>query len=326
MLSPADEALLNDLLDGRLAPADEARARARLAAEPALAAAFDRLQHLRDLLQDNSGAEPPARLLARVREALAAEPAGAAAPAAAPSARPGSLPPAWRRVVVAAYALAAMLVVAVGAIALQHSRREDAPTVLDARSRWAREVPSAAPQDESDGGPAQAPALQDEAGERKDLAAGEGSPRAVAPPAGAGAPARSLSVPQDATSRAAAAPAAAVPAAAAPAAAAPPPPARPAATAAGTQAAESAAAPAEAAVADDNEWSPPPGAVARAKAEALEAARDLQRAAAGAPAAPSAEMGADKAKGAGRDAGKGAEKDALPAEADAKERARLADR
>lgn len=299
MLSPADEALLNDLLDGRLAPADAARVRARLAAEPQLAAAWDRLQHLSDLLQDDEGCEPPAALVERVRAAVAAEPAPAASSegaAPAPSgARPGSLPPAWRRVVVAAYALAAMLVLAVGAIALQHGREQQAPVLQGARAPRETRAP-------------QAPSMAEDKGVPAPQAAAEGAPEL---PSGERLADESLAderldgglAGRGGTARErAAAPAAPV------AGAAEVPP----------------GAPSE----DANGWSLPPADLRKAKAEALEAEADARRAGelareagnaprpSAAPAAPPPAERLERTRMAPRDA-------APPA---APEAARLADR
>lgn len=276
MLSADDEALLHDLLDGRLSPAEAGRLRTRLEREPALQAALDQLERLRALARDDEGLEPPAVLRQRVRDAVAAEPAvhgsgnGGSDGGSAPR-----LPRAWRRVVVASYALAAMLVVAVGAIAWQHGREQE-PAALEEALAPRHAAPRAAGLDgaaprsrvaDAQDLPSEA-ALRLEPAERLDerasTAGGEEqarSPRREVGPPVAGATASPAQAP------------AAPPAAPAPAAPAPEQPGP-----------------------DDHGWSVPPDDVRKSKAEGLEADLDRRREAEralGEPAAPASPADAE---------------------------------
>lgn len=134
MLNPTDDALLNDLLDERLAPADEAAVAARLEREPALREAWDELVRARELVREAPEPLPPADFVARVRARLDAEArAGSEAEPAEPSApgpwqpepgpEPVPVPRAWRRLMVVAYAAAAMLVLGIGLLALRERER-----------------------------------------------------------------------------------------------------------------------------------------------------------------------------------------------------------
>jgi hypothetical protein len=130
--TPDDELLLHDLLDGRLAGADRARAQARVEQEPLLREAYDELLRTRELVRAGPGVEAPPDFVARVRARLAVEDAAGSARVGAAS--PPSIPPAWRRVMVAAYALAALLVVAVGVISLRRGQERGAAPIEDARA------------------------------------------------------------------------------------------------------------------------------------------------------------------------------------------------
>jgi negative regulator of sigma E activity len=136
MLTPHDDALLNDLLDGRLDPSSARAVEARLTREPALKEAHDELLRVRGLIAALPEPVPPPDFVARVRERLAAEPASpdALPPTRSAPASGPALPPAWRRAMLVAYATAAVVVLAVGLFAL----RRDEP-VRDASPRPAPE-------------------------------------------------------------------------------------------------------------------------------------------------------------------------------------------
>ena len=139
-LSPEDEADLVALADGRLDPARKAEVEARLAAEPELAAAFERLQQVAvaAIATAVEGTSAPLALRARI-EGLEAEGRQGGRPGRrwAPRLRPGWLIPA-----VAATAAAALLVALVlplgGGLTVEDTlaaatRPAESPTTPDPR-------------------------------------------------------------------------------------------------------------------------------------------------------------------------------------------------
>ena len=145
-----DDALLNDLLDERLTPAEEAALSARLEREPALREAWDDLVRAREVVLSGSDPEPPADFVARVRVRIdasgedaepleddetpvpgeldgATESAPDTATSATGASLPHALPRGWRRLMLVAYAAAAALVLGIGLFALSDRDRPGAP-------------------------------------------------------------------------------------------------------------------------------------------------------------------------------------------------------
>jgi hypothetical protein len=140
VLSPNDEALLNDLLDDRLGAAEEAALTARMEREPALRDAWDELVRARELVRDVPDPVPPSDFTARVRARLAATPAaddGAPLPGEAVGVPTPVVPLFWRRMMTVAYAAAAALILGIGALALKD--RTAAPAARDHTVASARE-------------------------------------------------------------------------------------------------------------------------------------------------------------------------------------------
>jgi len=148
-----DDELLNDFLDGRLGEVERQALSHRLEREPALREAYEELLRSSELFRAGPDPEPPADFTARVRARIDAEEAGddpvRAASGSSSDARPSALaaseqpgrhrleharggahapevPRAWRRLMVAAYASAALLMVAIGVVSLRRGARNDA--------------------------------------------------------------------------------------------------------------------------------------------------------------------------------------------------------
>jgi hypothetical protein len=128
VIDPRDDALLNDLLDGRLAPAEAEALRLRIAHDPELRAAWDAAVRLRELLRTAPSPDVPddflERVHARIERGEESDPLLDGATAAAtprealpPTLRETATPPASRprlRLVPFLVAAAAVLVVAAG--------------------------------------------------------------------------------------------------------------------------------------------------------------------------------------------------------------------
>jgi hypothetical protein len=137
MLAPRDFELLNDLLDGRLAPVAEAEVRRRVATEPELASAWDELRRLREAMLALPKPPAPATLLEGARAKAGLAPAAASA---APAGRLLRWPrPAW--------AVAAGIVAAGVGVFLATRPKPD----VDRSIETAYEAPEAAGESSRDG-------------------------------------------------------------------------------------------------------------------------------------------------------------------------------
>ncbi len=137
--SSSDDELLNDLLDGRLGAAETRALEARLEREPLLREGYDELLRTRELFRAAPDPEPPADFTARVRARLEAELAASPPPARqagqlelAPGMVPEpalssvpEVPRVWRRLMVTAYAAAALLMVGIGVVSLQRGKQSE---------------------------------------------------------------------------------------------------------------------------------------------------------------------------------------------------------
>ena len=122
-----DEALLSDLLDGRL-PEHEARAlRERFGADPELDAAWEELQRIRGLLRRPDEVRAPADFLEKVRERVASERIAATDTEAAWAARARDGNPTGHRLALLALPLSAAAALLIGLVVAD--RLESRPPV-----------------------------------------------------------------------------------------------------------------------------------------------------------------------------------------------------